>query len=192
MTENCPPVWAVLTVCEYTAQIHTKWESDLHQFTVEIFKGTFCNISYCIIDLARTHSVSDASNWNQAQLISSDYRTAVPTQDATPTGKESKRWFIFQRRDRRRSGPRPKTLWAFILYVSASLCNYTNKTLIGNGVSMLLFFFLLSLCKSNNGGLSWIYASVSNLWRSHCKWPTLLWAFMSLHRCRSAVTTPNR
>lgn len=50
MTENCPSVSAVLTILVHTAQIHTEWDSGLYQFTVEIFKGTFCNISYCIID----------------------------------------------------------------------------------------------------------------------------------------------
>lgn len=38
-----------LSVC-IMAQIHTKWDSGISQFTVEIFKGTFCNISYCIVN----------------------------------------------------------------------------------------------------------------------------------------------
>lgn len=54
---HCPPASA-----DYTAQIHTKWGSDLSQFTVEIFKGTFCNISYCIVDITRTYIAMDVKH----------------------------------------------------------------------------------------------------------------------------------
>lgn len=49
-------------VAQYTAQIHTHRDADVSQFTVEIFKGTFCNFSYCITDLTRTHCVTDAKH----------------------------------------------------------------------------------------------------------------------------------
>lgn len=61
-------VYAVFNKLVFTAQILTYQDSDLPLVTEKIFKGTFCNISLCFVQLSWTHGVTNATHLKPAVL----------------------------------------------------------------------------------------------------------------------------